>query len=196
MSLGMSRFPDPYQAREDVSHAAVFLVVLLLLIVVGAVLFFGSAWIFAPSDVTARVLASPTAHNATNSRPTPAAPPTFSAPTPVPPLAGVLIQPTPTPTTPATATAHPPTATVTVPAAPTATAKPTPPAGTAHVGNTGGDGAYLRHTPRLADHWVAWPDNTSLVLLGNDADGDGQHWLQVRDPRNDVGWMPAQFVVP
>lgn len=194
MSLGMSRFPDPYKARDDLSHAAVFLVVLLLLVVVGAVLFFGNAWVFAPSDLTSRILASPTARNTSNSRSTPGAPPAFSAPTSVPPLAGVLIQPTPGPTMPATATARPSNATVTVPPTPPpqATSTPLP---VAHIGNTGGDGAYLRHTPHLADHWVAWHDNTPVVLLGNQTDGDGQHWLQVRDPLNNVGWMPAQYVV-
>jgi hypothetical protein len=63
------------------------------------------------------------------------------------------------------------------------------------VGNTGGDGVYLRRTPRLNDRLIAWPDETRLQLLGAEADGDGQHWLQVRDPKNNVGWVPAQFVI-
>jgi hypothetical protein len=71
---------------------------------------------------------------------------------------------------------------------------PAPPS-SGRVGNTGGDGVFLRHSPRLADRWIAWADNTPLTLLGAEADGDGQHWLQVRDPHNDVGWVPAQFVM-
>jgi hypothetical protein len=65
-----------------------------------------------------------------------------------------------------------------------------------HVGNTDGDGAYLRRSPRLADRWIVWPDRTLLVLLGNEADGDGQRWLQVRDPKDNVGWIPAKYVTP
>jgi hypothetical protein len=64
-----------------------------------------------------------------------------------------------------------------------------------HVANTGGEGVFLRHTPLLADRWMAWPDRTPLVFLGNEADGDGLHWVQVRDPKNNVGWVPAQYVV-
>jgi hypothetical protein len=47
----------------------------------------------------------------------------------------------------------------------------------------------------LTDKWAAWADNTQLTLLGAEADGDGQHWVQVRDPRGNVGWVPAQFIV-
>jgi len=63
------------------------------------------------------------------------------------------------------------------------------------VANTGGDGVFLRHTPLLADRWMAWPDHTPLVFLGNEAEGDGLHWVQVRDPKNNIGWVPAQYVV-
>jgi hypothetical protein len=75
----------------------------------------------------------------------------------------------------------------------------TPPARStriARVGGTNGDGVYLRHSPHLADRWVAWRDGTELIILGTEADGDGQHWLQVRDPAGNVGWVPAQFVRP
>jgi hypothetical protein len=46
----------------------------------------------------------------------------------------------------------------------------------------------------MSDHWIAWPDNTPLVLLGELIDADGQSWLQVRDPKNNVGWVPSQYV--
>src|SRR6478609_3751986 len=109
----MSRFPDPYQSRGDVSHATDFLVVILLLVVVGLVLFFGNAWVFAPIGTTnlgsASNLTSVTNANRTTAGP----PPTFVAPTPPPPLAGVLIQPTPaaTATNPTATPVAPPTAT-------------------------------------------------------------------------------------
>lgn len=224
MGMGMSRFPDPYESRDDLSHVTVFLVVLLLLVSVGAILFFGNAWLFAPVKVPAFLQSAPAAAAPASSATTPVPPPTFAPPTPVPPLAGVPYRPTPngTPTatpTPKAATPTPkaksptPSAKTSKPSAKTATpaaatpttastttasttpTHPTPPATIAHVGNTGGDGAYLRHTPHLSDTWVAWRDGTKLVLTGAEADGDGQHWLQVRDPRGDVGWMPAQYVV-
>jgi hypothetical protein len=195
--MGMSRFPDPYQSRGDVSHATVFLVVILLLVVVGLILFFGNAWVFAPIGTTNLGNASNLTSATNAKRTTGGPPPTFVAPTPPPPLAGVLIQPTPAATAshPTATPAATPTATTPSPAV---TVTPKNAQGTplpvAIVANTGGDGVYLRHTPRLNDRWVAWRDNTHLVLLGNEADGDGQHWLQVRDPGNNVGWVPAQFV--
>jgi len=194
MGMGMSRFPDPYESRDDLSHATVFLVVLLLLLSVGAILFFGNAWLFAPVQAPSFLSSSAQSiRSATQS--TPAEPPSFVAPTPVPPLAGVPFKPTPNGTqtsTPATATATQPAATPT-PSTPTPTT-PTPQP-IARVGNTGGDGVYLRHTPHLADVWIAWRDGTPLTLTGGEADGDGEHWLQVRDPRGNVGWVPARYVI-
>lgn len=204
MGLGMSRFPDPYQTRDDLSHATVFLVVLLLLIAVGAVLFFGNSWAFAPSSLMGQLRASPAA-DTQGERPGNGAGPNFTAPTSVPPLAGIPYQPTsdhpltpgatpagqtPTPAPALSATPQPATAS---PAATPTPPKPTPSVA-ARVANTGGDGVYLRHSPRLNDLWVAWPDNTPLTLQGPEADADGTHWLQVRDPKGNVGWVPAQYV--
>lgn len=209
MGMGMSRFPDPYESRDDLSHATVFLVVLVLLLSVGAILFFGNAWLFAPVQAPSFLSTSSTTPLRSTGPPTPAEPPTFTAPTPVPPLAGIPFKPTPngTPTVTPTAkspangasTATPgpntPTPQSTTPTSATATPSHPTPSPAAHVGNTGGDGAYLRHTPRLTDTWVAWRDNTPLTLTGAEADGDGEHWLQVRDPKGDAGWMPARYVI-
>ncbi|MGH2459472.1 MAG: hypothetical protein ACRDIY_11470 [Chloroflexota bacterium] len=200
MGMGMSRFPDPYDTRDDLSHAAVFLIVLLLLLSVGTILFFGNAWLFAPVQIPSFLSTSANGIHAA-STPRPAEPPSFSAPTPVPPLAGVPFKPTPNGTP--TATPHPSAATAAskapTPGKPTTTPPSATPARTAvptaRVGNTGGDGVYLRHTPHLSDAWIAWRDGTPLILTGAEADGDGEHWYQVRDPRGDVGWMPAQYVV-
>lgn len=199
MSPGMSRFPDPYQTRDDLSHATVFLIALMLLLVVGAVLFFGNAWLFAPVGAASLASAPMTTAVTTVHRSTPVSAPTFTAPTQVPPLAGVLLLPTPAPSL----TSVPPsTPTSTAQPAPAMAIQPPDPLGTdllaatAHVGNTGGDGVFLRHTPSLNDRWVAWMDRTPLLPTGNQANGDGQHWLQVRDPKGNVGWVPAQYVVP
>lgn len=96
----------------------------------------------------------------------------------------------------ATAAAPNPTG---APAAATATAgsagAPTP-TGAARsfvVANTGGDGVYLRRTPRLADRDTAYPDGTRLVAIGPDVTGDGQSWRHVRTPDGKTGYIPAQY---
>jgi len=205
MDAGASRFPDPYRRRDDLGHATVFLVVLLLLIAIGAVLFFGNAWVFSPpTSVTSLGLQSNQAVPDLNLTPAPQA--TFTAPTPVPALVGIPIQTTPKPgETPKPTNTPAPTqtpqsatnATVTPTPSPVKVTTPTPAAianQTGYVANTGGDGVYLRHTPRLNDTWVAWADNTKLTILGAEANGDGTHWFQVRDPRGNVGWIPAQYI--
>jgi hypothetical protein len=106
-------------------------------------------------------------------------------------ILAAAVLPLPTATAIATAVA---TSTVVPPSATIQAASPLGPL-VGHVGNTGGDGVFLRRSPRLADHWTIWADNTPLILLGNEADGDGQHWLQVRDPKDEVGWVPAQYVI-
>ena len=77
--------------------------------------------------------------------------------------------------------------------------QPTPAAAAAQgrmkIVNTGGDGVYVRRTPKLADRIVAWPDNTIVEFTGETADGDGTKWSKVRDPRGNVGWIPTQYLV-
>lgn len=64
------------------------------------------------------------------------------------------------------------------------------------VANTGGEGVYLRRTPRLDDRLVAWPDGTSLQDLGEEATGDGLTWRKVRDPNGNVGYVPTKWLAP
>ncbi len=194
MGVGYSRSPDPYQARGDLSNAAIFLVAFLLLLVVAGVLFFGNAWLFSSADLPVRAAAAttPVPH-----RTAPIASMVFSAPTAIPPLAGIAFQPiavakaTPVPNAAPTAvTSNAVMSSLVVTPVPTVSLS-----GVAHIGNTGGDGAFLRHSPKLADTWIAWPDRTTLTLTGAEADGGGQHWLQVQDPKHNVGWIPSQYVV-
>jgi hypothetical protein len=63
------------------------------------------------------------------------------------------------------------------------------------IANTGGDGVFLRRTPRMLDRLVAWPDATRVESLGETAEGDGLPWVKVRDPSGNVGWVPMQYVV-
>jgi hypothetical protein len=64
------------------------------------------------------------------------------------------------------------------------------------VGNTGGIGVYLRRTPRIADKVKAWPDGTTLLIVGQDGSSEGRVWKHVRDPDGNIGWVPAEYVLP
>lgn len=64
-----------------------------------------------------------------------------------------------------------------------------------YVGHTGGSGTYLRHSALFSDHWLLLPDNTPLVLLGSQAEREGELWIWVSDPSGHVGWVQAQYVV-
>ncbi len=79
-----------------------------------------------------------------------------------------------------------------------ATATTTAPASAARtftVANTGGEGVYLRRTPRLADRDTAYVEGTQLVAIGADEQGEGQTWHHVRAPDGKVGYVPAQYTV-
>lgn len=92
-----------------------------------------------------------------------------------------------------------PVSSPTSPAASGAAATPTPSApGAVYfiVGNTGGDGVYLRRTPRLADRDRAYPDGTKLEQIGPDQDADGRRWHHVRAPDGRTGWVPSQYALP
>jgi hypothetical protein len=63
------------------------------------------------------------------------------------------------------------------------------------VANTGGEGVYLRRTPRLADRDTAYVEGTQLVAIGADEQGEGQSWHHVRAPDGKTGYVPAQYTV-
>lgn len=66
--------------------------------------------------------------------------------------------------------------------------------GQVRVANTGGEGVYVRRTPRLADRIKAWPDDTVLSIVGPDVEGEGRQWKHVLDPDGSVGYVPSQYV--
>jgi hypothetical protein len=64
------------------------------------------------------------------------------------------------------------------------------------VANTGGEGVFLRRTPRLDDRLIAWPDGTPLQDQGEEATGEGLTWRKVRDPGGNVGYVPTKWLAP
>jgi hypothetical protein len=122
-----------------------------------------------------------------------------SPPTPTVATANAA-QPTPAPleSTPAPATPSAVTSPTPVPSPPpTATATPVGPAAF-RVGNTGGDGAFIRRAPGLgADARLrAWADGTRLVALGERVTAEGHTWEKVRDPEGTVGYVASDFLTP
>jgi hypothetical protein len=91
------------------------------------------------------------------------------------------------------------------PAAPTPTAvpqstvapTPTVPATprTVWVGNTDGQGVFVRRTPTLPDKLQAYPDGTPLTIIGADVDGDGQRWHHIRALDGVEGYVPVMYTV-
>ncbi len=90
----------------------------------------------------------------------------------------------------ATAQAHP-TATPDPTISPTP--QPSPQAFT--VGNTDGQGVYLRRSP-LGERIRAWPDGTVMIAIGGDQIVDGKTWRNVKDPDGNDGWALADYLVP
>jgi hypothetical protein len=82
------------------------------------------------------------------------------------------------------------------PAPPKPTNAPEPePSETVWVGNTDGEGVYLRHSPVMADRARAYVDGTPLAVVGEDVDGDDQHWKHVRAPDGLEGYVPSIYTV-
>ncbi len=75
-----------------------------------------------------------------------------------------------------------------------ATAAP-PPTQWLSVANTDGEGVILRRSPQMADKVDTWPDGTKLEVIGPDTEGGGHRWKQVRDPKGQVGYVSAEYVV-
>jgi hypothetical protein len=107
----------------------------------------------------------------------PAAPPTVASPAPAKP--SPIASPSPSPA---------------AAAQPAATAGQAPPNGV-WVGNTDGEGVYIRRTPTMADRVRAYPDSTQLEIIGEDVFGDGQRWHHVKAPDGLEGYVPVIYTV-
>jgi hypothetical protein len=113
-----------------------------------------------------------------------------AAPTPGPtsaPTAAPVVSPVPT--KPAVVASPSPVA------KPTATTAAAAAVEKVWVGNTDGEGVFVRKTPVMADRVKAYPDKTVLTIVGEDVDGDGQKWHHVRTPDGVDGYVPVQYTV-
>jgi hypothetical protein len=79
--------------------------------------------------------------------------------------------------------------------APTVNAGGSLPGSFGFVGNTGGEGTYLRHSALHSDQWLPLADGTRLVFLGSQAERDNDQWLWVSDPLGNVGWVESRYYV-
>lgn len=159
---------NPYDEPDDLGHVVVFLLAVFLAVGVGGALYFGYDWVIRGNpDSDFNIVEGA---RAGSPLPTSTGTPTL----------------TPTPDFDATATAE---------AEATPTVVPTPVLRLARVGNTDGDGVYIRSSPSDENRLLAWPDNTVMVLLGPRTDAGGRTWVAVRDPRGNNGWVPAEYLI-
>jgi hypothetical protein len=139
------------------------------------------------AQVQTQVVQPPAQANSTAAAAQPTAVPATKSDVYVPPVAAAMgipgAQPQPT------ATAAPQPTPTAAPAQPQVGAK-------YKVVNTNGDGVYIRRTPAQADRIVPWPDNTLMEYAGEQTDNEGIHWAKMKDPRGNVGWVPAQYLAP
>ena len=66
---------------------------------------------------------------------------------------------------------------------------------TYYVGNTDGDGVYIRRTPNIEDRITAWPDGTAMIEISPSVELDNRLWRHVRDPDGNEGYVPAEYLV-
>lgn len=64
----------------------------------------------------------------------------------------------------------------------------------ARVGNTGGEGVFLRKTADPKDKLRAVPDDTKLELTGNSTKVGGVDWSEVSVPEG-TAWIPSKFLI-
>jgi hypothetical protein len=111
---------------------------------------------------------------------------------PPPPTSAPAVSPAPSVQPTATRAASPAPAT----AAPKPTDTPQPASSqTVWVGNTDGEGVYVRNTPAMSDRARAYADGTPLTIIGEDLEGDGQQWKHVRTPDGLEGFVPSMYTV-
>ena len=193
-----NRPPGRYGSSHDLGLFSLFFLTIALMAGVVAVLTVGTAWqmpvlpnplpqsqaqpsgLFGASAVEKPAAPSPSATSVARLPLVPAGSQATAQKSPT-------SQPTATP--PATPTSQPPT--------PTPQPTATPGQAQAYVlGNTGGVGAWLRRSPNMNDYLIAWVDGTRMETAGPDVQANGLLWHMVRDPQGNVGYIPAEWLVP
>jgi hypothetical protein len=182
--------PDRRPARHD--FGLLFIFFLTIALMGGVVAFLTAGWAWKPPEIpqllkvetrSSNLFGSGVLGQTEGGAPTP----TGATASQAAPTKTAASSPTRTaaPSSTATATALPTTT-------PTATAQPQ----AYVVGNTDGVGVWLRRTPRLDDYLISWVDGSRMEVVGPDVNANGLDWKNVRDPRGDVGYIPAQWLVP
>lgn len=64
------------------------------------------------------------------------------------------------------------------------------------IANTDGQGAWVRSSPTMADRLIAWPEGTTLTVIGEPLEAEGEVWRRVVDPRGNQGFLPAKWLAP
>ena len=64
-----------------------------------------------------------------------------------------------------------------------------------YVGNTDGDGVFIRRTRDMDDKIKAWPDGTVMIEVPGATEVETRLWRHVRDPDGNEGYVPAQYLV-
>lgn len=62
------------------------------------------------------------------------------------------------------------------------------------VGNTDGEGVFIRAAPQTGEKIEAWWDGSKLVQVGPDKVAGGQSWKNVRDPDGNTGYVAAEYL--
>ena len=76
-----------------------------------------------------------------------------------------------------------------------ATAQPQPAPSAFQIGNSGGDGVYIRRSIDPEEKLKVWRDGAPMVVVGPDRTLGKRTWKNVRDPDGNQGWVPAEFLV-
>lgn len=63
------------------------------------------------------------------------------------------------------------------------------------IGNTNGQGVYLRHNPIASDIWYPLTDGSRVTVVGTVRDSRGWEWDHVRDSLGDSGWVLSRYVI-
>ena len=62
------------------------------------------------------------------------------------------------------------------------------------VGNTGGEGVFIRSAPQTGEKIEAWWDGSKMVQIGPDEVAGGRSWKNVRDPDGNTGYVAADYL--